>query len=71
MSEPDLLRISIVALLAVFTVLGVLAVLMHLLTRLLPVEDDPPSDPALVAAVHSAAAAAFPGMRVTNIRENR
>lgn len=71
MNDPDLLLLSAVAFLAVFTILSLLAFLMHLLTILFPVRSEGGSDPALLAAVNTAAAAAFPGMKVTHIQETR
>lgn len=70
MTEPDLLTISIVAFLAVFGLLSVLAIVMRLLTMIFP-GGKGRSDEALYAAIHTAAAQAFPGTRVTRIEENR
>jgi len=50
--------------------LGLLALAMRLLIHLLP-EAAPATDPARVAAIHMAAAKAFPGHRVTRIEEAR
>jgi hypothetical protein len=70
MNEPNLLVISIFAFIAVFTLLGVLAALMHILTVIFPERSDD-SDPALLSAIMSAASAAYPGMRVTHVEEIR
>jgi hypothetical protein len=71
MNEPNLLVLSAMAFLAVFLLLSLLAFLMYLLTILFPERSDEGPDPALLAAVSSAAAAAFPGMKVTHIQETR
>jgi hypothetical protein len=70
MTEPDLLSISIVAFVAVFSLLSVLAIVMRLLTTIFPGETDR-GDAAVYAAISSAASRAFPGTRVTRIEENR
>lgn len=58
------------AFLAVMGLLGLLALAMRLLIALLP-EAKPAADPARVAAIHAAAAKAFPGHRVTRIKASR
>jgi hypothetical protein len=70
MTDVDLLTVSIVAFVAVFLLLGALAVLMQVLTMLFPAptEDD---EAALISAITTAAAAAYPDMRVTSIEERR
>jgi hypothetical protein len=68
--EPDLLTVCIAAFLAVVTLLGVLAGAIHLLGVVFP-EREGGTDPAIIAAIHSAAASAYPGMRVTKIEEKR
>jgi hypothetical protein len=70
MTDPNLLAISVVAFVAVFMLLSLLAVAMRLLTSLFPERSEEP-DAALVAAVTSAAALAYPGTRVTEIKEIR
>jgi hypothetical protein len=70
MAEPNLLEISIIAFLAVFTLLGVLAGLMAALTRLFPGEMADP-DAALLAGVAAAASVVWPGMRITKVEEVR
>jgi hypothetical protein len=77
---PDLLLISVFAFLAVFTLLAVLAGVMHVLTRLFPERPKPGAgagpagggpDAAVVAAISAAAAAAYPGLVVRHIEERR
>jgi hypothetical protein len=68
MTEPDLFVISVTAFLAVLVLLSVLAGIIRVLTALFPEPAAGPDD-ALIAAVHTAAARAHPGMRVTNIEE--
>jgi hypothetical protein len=68
--EPNLLLISVFAFLAVFLVLLVLAGIMRALTHFFPPPDDGP-DAALLAAISAAASAAWPGLRVTRIEEQR
>jgi hypothetical protein len=70
MNEPNLLTISVIAFIAVFTLLSVLAVVMHALTLLFPEKADE-YDAALLSAVVTAAAAAYPGLRVTHVEEIR
>ena len=70
MEPANLLVICGVAFVAVFTLLSALAVLMALVTRLLP-EPEALLDAALVAAVSSAVAAAHPGARLIRIEEER
>jgi hypothetical protein len=70
MTPPDLLTISVFAFLAVFLLLSLLAGLMRGLTALFPEQPDGP-DEAVIAAIASAAAIAFPGTRVTRIEETR
>jgi hypothetical protein len=69
MNQPDLLYICIAALVAVFLLLGFLAVAMRILTTIFPHRDT--TDAALLGAVAAAAAAAYPGTRVTRIEEKR
>jgi hypothetical protein len=74
-AAPDLLLISLFAFGVVFLLLALLAGIMHLLTRIFPVRpadgDASVPDPALLAAIAGAAAAAHPGMAVTHIEESR
>lgn len=69
MTEPNLLIVCIAAFAAVLALLSVLAGLIRLLTAVFPYVEE--RDPALVATLTSVAARAYPGMRVTNIRESR
>ena len=68
MQQPDLLVICTVAFIAVFLLLSLLAAVMRLLIAVYP-EKAAGIDGAVLAAVSSAASAAFPGMKVTKIEE--
>jgi hypothetical protein len=59
------------ALVAVFAVLGLLAITMKALTGFFPVriKKDEGTDSAVLAAIHSAYAVVSPGTRITNIEE--
>jgi hypothetical protein len=70
MTEPDLLTICAAAFLAVLSLLTLLAGMIRLLVMLFPEKEDGP-DAALLAAITSAATAAYPGTRVTKIEELR
>jgi predicted ABC-type exoprotein transport system permease subunit len=70
MTEPNLLTISVFAFIAVFTLLSVLAIVMQALTMLFPEKADE-YDAALLSVVVTAAAAAYPGLRVTHVEEIR
>ena len=68
--EPDLLMICVTAMLAVFILLGLLALAMRALMAVFPeraVGDDAP----MLAAVAVAASAAYPGTTITNVTELR
>lgn len=69
MTDPNLLVICAAAFIAVIVLLSFLAGVIRVLTALFPVVDD--ADAALVAAISSAAARAYPGTRITNIKEIR
>lgn len=69
MTDPNLLVICAAAFIAVIVLLSFLAGVIRVLTALFPVVDD--TDAALVAAISSAAARAYPGTRITNIKEIR
>ena len=71
MTEPSLLVICLAAFVAVMVLLTLLAVLFALLTRLFPVPVKEETDTGVVAAIHSAVAAAYPGTRITAIEEVR
>jgi hypothetical protein len=70
MNEPNLLILSLTAFLAVFAVLGALAALIRALTSVFPVVVEE-SDSPLLAAIATAASAAYPGTRVTNVEERK
>lgn len=70
MTQPELWVICVFAFIAVFTLLSLLALAMRVLTAVFPAETTEP-DTALLAAVSSAAALAWPGMRVTKLEEHR
>lgn len=70
MPSPDLLVVCLTAFVAVFALLGVLALVMRGLLTLFPAPaPSTSSDHAVLAAVSAAAAAAYPGMRITKIEE--
>lgn len=66
----QLLLACIWALVTVFVLLGLLAIAMRALIAVFP-ERTPGADPALVAAVTTAASATYPGMRVTKVEEEQ
>jgi hypothetical protein len=68
--DPNLLAICASAFVAVFLLLTFLAVVMRLLMAAFP-ERVEGIDPAIIAAVSSAAAFAFPGTKVTKVEEIR
>lgn len=69
MTEPNLMIVCAAAFAAVLLVLGLLAGLIRLLALAFPpVEAE--GDAAVFAAINTAAARAYPGMRVTNIQEH-
>jgi hypothetical protein len=70
MNPPDLLTICLSAFVAVFLLLGFLAVVMRLLIAVFP-QKVGGIDSATIAAVTAAAAYVFPGTRVTNVEEIR
>jgi putative flippase GtrA len=65
----SLLSACTIAMVAVFVLLGFLAVLIELITRLFP-DRQLPVDPAVAAAISSAVATIFPGAHVTRIEED-
>ena len=73
MPTPTLLVVCGVAMLVVFVVLAILAAVMRGLMRLFPPPDEPVEDiePALVAAITEAVSAAYPGTKVSGIKESR
>ncbi len=71
MTEPNLLVICVAAFVAVMMLLALLAAVFALLTRMFPVPTKDEIDPGVVAAIHTAVAAAYPGTRITAIEEVR
>jgi TRAP-type C4-dicarboxylate transport system permease small subunit len=73
MDSNQLLFVCLSALLAVFVLLTVLAVTMRILVAVFPetLEKLAKSDAALLAAVTTAAASIYPGMRVTRVEEEK
>jgi hypothetical protein len=65
----NLITICIIAFAAVFVLLLLLAVAMHLITILFP-ERTAEADGAVVAAISSTVASLWPGARVTRIEED-
>ena len=70
MESPDLLLVCGAALLWVFTILIVLALVMRLIILLFPQKESGP-DFAVIAAISAAAHAVYPGARVTHIEEKQ
>lgn len=68
MDETNLFTVCGTAFLAVFILLGLLAVVIRLMAILFPSRDKP-GDAALVAALSTAAMTIYPGARVTKIEE--
>jgi hypothetical protein len=70
MDSLELLFVCLSALLAVFVLLTILAIIMRILIAVFP-EKLAKSDAALLAAVTTAAASIYPGMRVTRVEEEK
>ena len=70
MGVGELLIICISAFVAVFVILTILALVMRLILVIFP-HRTTDSDWAVIAAVASAASAAFPGMKVTHVEESK
>ncbi len=70
MDSYQLLFVCLSALLAVFVLLTILAVTMRLLVAVFP-EKLAKSDAALLAAVTTAVASIYPGMKVTRVEEEK
>jgi hypothetical protein len=68
MDVTGLLAACLTAMAAVFLLLGFLALVMEIITRLFPVRAQA-IDPYVVAAVANAVATVVPGARVTRIEE--
>jgi hypothetical protein len=73
MDSLELLFVCLSALLAVFVLLTVLAIIMRILIAVFPEMLDKlaTSDAALLAAVTTAAASIYPGMKVTRVEEEK
>lgn len=70
MDVTGLLAACLTAMVAVFLLLGFLAVVMDVTTRLFPVREQT-IDPCLVAALANAVTTVIPGARVTRIEEEK
>ena len=70
MEGTSLLAVCNTAFTVVFFVLGLLAVVIHLISLVLPARS-PRTDPAVVAAVSAAVAAQQPGAKVVRIVEEK
>ena len=72
MNDPNLWLVCLIAFLLVMSLLGFLAVIMTVITRVFPVRKTqrPDVDPAIVAAIQSVAATQL-GAVVTRIEERK
>lgn len=70
MNAPDIISISISALLSVFVVLSGLAIIMQLILRLFP-EKEKEEDLAIFSAIASVHSIHFPGTKITKIKEEK
>lgn len=70
MDVTGLFSACLIAMVAVFILLGLLAVLMELTTFVFPAAAQR-TEPAVIAAISTVVAAAYPGARVTRIEEER
>jgi hypothetical protein len=70
MGSPDIFIVCVSAFIAVFVLLTVLALVMRALIAVFP-QLTGGSDVAVLAAVSAAAAAAYPGARISKIEEQR
>jgi hypothetical protein len=69
-NEPNLLVVCLAAFVSVMLLLSALAGIIRLLMAVFPGETQEAGiEPAVVAAIHSAVAAAYPGTRVTAVEE--
>ena len=68
MGSPDLLLICSLSFLSVFLILSLLALVMHIITYLLP-HKEKQSDAALYAAITATAAQHYPICRISKIEE--
>lgn len=70
MDGPSLITICSIAFLSVFVLLSLLAVVIRVITSVVP-ERRRSFDPVVAAAISTAVAAVLPGARVTHIQEER
>lgn len=70
MEAPDLLMICVSAFTGVFVLLTLLALVMRALIIVFPERDAGP-DAAVLAAIAAAAAAAFPGTKLSKVEESK
>jgi hypothetical protein len=70
MEQHSLLMVCVASFVAVFVVLTFLAATMRVLMRVFP-DKGAGIDPATLAAITSAASAAYPESRVTDIQEKK
>ena len=70
MDLTALFSACLIAMAAVFTLLGLLAAVMRMITAVFPVRDAE-IDSTVVAVVSTAVASIWPGARVTRIEEER
>ena len=68
MAVSSLFSACLIAMVAVFVLLGLLAVIMWLITAVFPVREAR-IDSAIVAAITTAVASVWPGAKVTRIEE--
>lgn len=68
MPDVDILTACLIAFGAVFALLSSLAIVMHIITLAFK-EEEPETDPALVAAISTAVASLVPGAQVIRIEE--
>jgi hypothetical protein len=70
MSQPSLLLVCLAAFIAVLLLLSALASVIRLLTAVFPGEPaEGSAEPPVLAAIHSAVSAAYPGTGVTAVEE--
>lgn len=70
--DANLLLVCLVAFVAVFVLLSVLALTMRGLMAILPERPTGDgADPAVLAAITTATSAAFPGMQVKSVEEEK
>lgn len=68
MAVSSLFSACLIAMVAVFSLLGLLALIMWLITTLFPVREGK-IDSTVVAAISTAVASVWPGAKVTRIEE--